>query len=122
LVHEHDLALMAGLVYDWEREGAYPARGLAVRRPVGDGLFGVVEDRGQLGRLTREGPAQARRDALLFELRVFENVVVAELFERDAPETLPRAVDPDRAAVGRENLRAHRRLLEGRAEKLFAPA
>ncbi len=120
LVHQHDFAQDARLVNHREREGAHPTRGLGARRRVGQGLFRVVEDRGQLGGLAREDFAEDGRDALLFELRVFEDVVVAELFERNAPEAFPSAVDPDRAAVRRENLRAHGRLLEGRAEQLFA--
>ena len=90
---------------------------------VGDAGAGFVPDRRYGGRLPGEGPLDVGHDAFLDELGVPQHVVPRYLVEPDAPELLPRPVDPQRPAVGGEDLDAKGGLLDHHPEtRLRAPS
>src|SRR5918995_6829040 len=104
LVDEHDLLdLAVGVPYGVD-ERLYPAVGDAAH--VGDAGAGFVPYRRYGGCLPSESPLDVGHDAFLDELGVPQHIVPRYLVEPDAPELLPRPVDPQRPAIGGEDLGA----------------
>lgn len=70
-----------------------------------------VRDRRNLHRFPRKRAPDERHHAGRHELRVFEQIVIGDLFQRNAPEFFPRAIHPQRPPGRVENLHAERHLL-----------
>src|SRR3569623_1517113 len=107
LVLEYHLGHFAP-VHDGIDISAHPAP-----RPCDTGgSLRVVIYRGNGQRFSCESAQHIRQDALLGELRIVEDGVLARHFRRCAPQALPGPVDRNGPAIGRENLDAEGRVLE----------
>src|SRR5215203_205266 len=114
LVDEHDLLDLAFGILHRVDVSLHPAVGHDAH--AGDGGVGLIPDRRHRRGFSCEGLLDVGHYALLDELAVLQDVVSRYLVQRDAPELLPRPVDPQRSAVGGEDLGAKGGLLDHESE------
>jgi hypothetical protein len=113
LVHQHDFDDAAFGILDRMRTRGDPARAAGVAH-----AGGIVEDGRNLDRFAGNRPAQEGRHALLFQLRIEQDVIAVEDEAMqlaafvDLPQVFPHFVDAQGASIRRQDLNAGRGLLE----------
>jgi hypothetical protein len=113
-MHQHHFNDAAGILLDCVRPGRYPPD-----RPFATQCGDVIPGGGNADRFALERPRQQRCNPRGNQLGIAQDVVVCaqhEVHQRragaDMPEIFPCLVDPQRTAVGREDLDADQTLLE----------